>query len=198
MSPYPEFFLYKPHPIHSTYCINACLRMRHYAFSSTGSLIIAIQPKTIKKNTTRSPVYFKFYTNNIKVTYFFANLFGLHDSQHCGASAAPSYAYRRHRYGSLHLHVVVALGGNGERWGHPGLEGTRDSKMRRKKNILNEKIHFMRSNLFKIFKKITGNSINIWDCFNIISVWGRHCVYSSMEQKHLATPLITCGCPPRV
>jgi len=115
MSPYLEFFLYKPHPIHSTYYINACLRIRHHAFSSTGSLIIAIQPKAIKKNTMWPPVYFKFYTNNIKVTYFFEILFGLHDSQHCAASAAPSYAYRRHRCGSLYLHVqvVVGLGGGG-------------------------------------------------------------------------------------
>ena len=68
MSPYLEFFLYKPHPTHSTHHINACLRIRFYAFSTTGSLTIAIQPKTIKENTTRSSVYFKFYTNNIKVT----------------------------------------------------------------------------------------------------------------------------------
>jgi len=43
-------------------------------------------------------------------------------------------------------------GGYGERCGHPGLEGTRDSKMH-SKNILNEKIHSMSSNLFKILKK---------------------------------------------
>ena len=58
----------------------------------------------------RSSVYFKFYTNTIKVTYFFENLFGIHDSQHCGASEAPSYAFPRYRYGCLHLHVQVVVG----------------------------------------------------------------------------------------